>query len=157
MSAMKALVPLNVPWVLAFMLAGGCGRVTTVPLSKDNLTLQIHADTTVYLTTDTFGGTLTFTNKTERKIRETLPSGVLYHVDIYDDSGRQRRSFFPIPRDSAGLCFELEPFATRTDTLRLPLYPVHADSILLDGNYLVVARIEGHPDMEAETAVFVES
>jgi hypothetical protein len=158
MSSMKASVPLCLLAMMALMLvATGCGRPPTLPLSKANLELRIHSDTTVYLSTDTFGGTLTFTNKTERKIRETLPSGVLYHVDIYDDSGRQRRSFLPTPRDSSGLCFELEPLATRTDTLRLPLYPVHADSILFDGKYLVVARIEGHPDIESETAVYVES
>ena len=144
------------PGVLLCLLLAGCGTVRTVPLSKDNLQLEIHADTNRYLYTDTLTGTLTFTSKAEWKIRETLPGGKLYQVDFYDDSGRLQRSYFPDSRDSAHNCFELEPLATRTDTLRLPLFLL-PDSLYLLGDYRIVAWIEGHPDIKSETSVYVQT
>jgi hypothetical protein len=140
--------------VLLCLLLAGCGSVPTVPLSKDNLQLELHADTSRYLYTDTLTGTLAFTSKAEWKIRESLPGTTLYRIDFYTDSGTLERTYYPDSLNSAGNWFELDPLATRIDTLRLPLLTL-PESLYLYGAYRVIASIEGHPDINSETAITV--
>jgi hypothetical protein len=136
-------------------VVAGCGRSPTVPISRDNLALDIGSDTTVYLPTDTFTGVLTFTSTAEWRIREEFSDGGIYHVGFYDYRGELKRDYFPNAPQPCVTTFELDPLAARTETLSLPLsWPTDT---LRDGEYRVVAWIEGHPDVNSETAILVNS
>jgi len=137
----------------AVLAASSCDK--TVPPSPDNLKLEVKSDSATFLYDGNFSGTLTFVNRSWQKIRETFPSLGQYHVGLYDTSGRLRRDHFPNAQYPAVSCFELEPLATRTETLRFSL-SVSPDTILY-GWYTVRAWIEGHSDIYSETTIYIRT
>ena len=142
--------------VLAVLLAlvAGCGRSPAVALCKDNLELVLRSDSTEYYPFGPFSGTLTFTNTGEWKIRESFPSEGQYHVDFYDEEGVLRRSYFPNAQYQRVSYFELEPLASRTDSLKFTLSDT--TDTLPPGTYRVLAWIEGHPDINSETSILLD-
>ena len=125
----------------------------TVAPSPQILDLVLRSDTTEYRPTDTFSGTLTFISLTVRKIRHEFPDGGQYHVGLFDSGGVLKLDYSPNAQYPRVSYFELEPHAARTDTVRFALSPTDT---LLEGEYRVRAWIEGHTDINAETAVLLE-
>ena len=131
------------------VLAVAC-ESTIDTLSPDNLGVEIRSDQPVYAPRDDFSGTFTFVNKSGQRMKAEFPTTGLYHVELYDVDGNLRRSHFP-GQDSAVTYLELEPFGTRTDTLKFPLYS--PPESLLAGPFRVRAWVDGHEDIYSETAI----
>ena len=151
MSAMRPGVLLFICILLTAASLTGCG--TTDSLSPANLALEIRADTTVFYPFDPFTGTLTFTNKSRRRIRGEFATMGQYHVDFYDGEGVLRRSYFPNAQYQRVSFLELEPLTSRTDTLEFTLSDT--TDTLPPGTYRVLAWIHGHPDINSETSILL--
>jgi len=149
MSAMRIGILLCL--LLAAASLTGCG--TTDSLSTANLAIEIRADTTVYYPFDPFAGTLIFTNKSRRRIRGEFATMGQYHVDFYDGEGVLRRSYFPNAQYLRVSYLELEPLASRTDTLEFTLSDT--TDTLPPGTYRVLAWIEGLPDINSEISILL--
>jgi hypothetical protein len=137
--------------LLAAASLSGCGG--TDILSPANLEVKIQADTTVYYPFDPFSGTLTFTNKSQRRIGGEFATMGQYHVDFYNEEGVPQRSYFPDAQYLRVSYLELEPLASRTDTLEFTLSDT--TDTLPPGTYRVLAWIEGHPDINSETSILL--
>ncbi len=149
MSAMR--VGLLLCLLLAAASLTGCGGADD--LSPANLGLDIRADTTVYYPFDPFTGTLTFTNRSRRRIKGEFATMGQYHVDFFDEGGVRQRSYFPNDVYQRVSYLELEPLAARTDTLLFTLSDTN--DTLPPGAYRVLAWIEGHPDINSETSILL--
>jgi len=153
MSTMKRarrLAVLASAWAVALMV-WGCG--TEHDLSPANLKLEIRSGRYVYGPWDDFSGTLTFTNKTRRRIDAEFPSLGQYRIDFYDSTGVRQRMVFPGAQYPAVSHLELEPLGTRVETLDFPL-SCDEDTIPL-GPYRVRAWVELHEDIYSETTIEV--
>ncbi len=139
---------------LLFVTAGltGCGGIDK--LSPANLKIEIRADTTVYYPYDPFTGTLTFTNMSRRKIRGEFATMGQYHVDFYHEDSVLERGCFPGGQYQRVSYLELEPLASRTDTLACVLSDT--TDTLPPGAYRVLAWIDGHPDINSETSILLD-
>ncbi len=147
MSAMRFGVLLGVVFVAWATLSAGCSRGLS-----SSLALKLYSNRVIYDLDDYFSGTLTFTNTSAQRIRERFPTGRQYNIAFYDSLGIVRK-LFPDIEFPAITYLDLEPFATRVDTLDFPLtdYP---DTIPL-GIYRVRAWVEGHEEIYSEITIGV--
>jgi hypothetical protein len=132
---------------LGAMLSAGCDR----GLSSD-LRIDIRSGKSVYAPDDDFSGTLTFTNKSLQRIRETFPTSCQYHIAFYDWLGIVR-SYYPDVAFQAVTYLVLEPLGMRVDTLSFPI-SIYPDKIPA-GIYRVRAWVEGHEEIYSEATICV--
>jgi len=144
---MRTGVMLAVMLVAWATLSAGCSRRLS-----SSLALELRSNQVMYELDDDFSGTLTFTNRSAQRIRESFPTGRQYNIAFYDSLGIVRNTF-PDIEIPAFTYLELEPFATRVDTLDFPLsdYP---DTIPL-GIYRVRTWVEGHEEIYSEITIGV--
>jgi hypothetical protein len=133
------------------LAAAGCCTIET--LSPDNLRVEVRSTETAYAPTDTFIGSLSFTNRTLRPIRAQFGSDSQSQGALYDGSGKEVLTYRP--GGSLIITYlDLPPLGTRTDSLRLPLsWGTHpSDSVLAPGTYRFRMWVFGHEDIFSETA-----
>jgi hypothetical protein len=147
MSAMSRWFAACLLLVATAVLSAGCDRALS-----SSLALELRSNRVIYELDDDFSGTLTFTNRSAQRIRERFRTGRQYNIAFYDSLGIVR-NLFPDIEIPAFTYLELEPFATRVDTLDFPLsdYP---DTIPL-GIYRVRAWVEGHEEIYSEITIGV--
>gem|GEM_PF-2658214 len=138
------------------LIMAGCGPISHP--SPSDLEMILHSDKPSYESGESFTGTLTFVNKTQRSIDVQFATLGQYHVDVYDSEGVARIRKFDGGTYLAISHLTLDPLASRVDTLDFPLV-YYVDTIpypLPLGTYRIRAWIERFEDIYSEQNITID-